>query len=710
MLRADPNFYLFRSRLVRAVCLYFIMVAISSILGVAPVVSLFGSHFNYMGLVTRLCFFILFIALIIGIGLKENRLRITLWSMAITGFLVATYAVAQSFYIEPFVSRSLYTFDSPSGPLVRVCATLGHSNYLGNFLLYTTPMSMGLALASRGWLRLFAAIAIGLSLTAIAISGTRGAWVGIITGMASFAFLELKGRAANSVLTRSRRRAGAASMISAVLLVSIIAISPLSRNITARVRALMTEGLTGSGRTLLWRDSMSMIPSFAFIGCGPEGFRKAFLDFKSKELARLSPKANNESSHNSYLDAAISYGLLGVTLYIEMIVLVLALLTRARHRAKTRSWRIIITGLVSSFVAVLVHNIFIFDQIATGLYFFAFVALAQVTSSLSDQNNNADIAQPVQPVPQTHKNSPARVKHLGAPRRHAGWRGRLITAAACLCVVAAIWYSVRLVDSDMAYKELFNPANPVDFNGLVRQGERVTSSPHPSRAYDFLFARAIYLFVEQLPAASNSTGKSQPSDSDLSAIRAEALKLATIHVEKSLVHTVTPESNYLLLGTLAMAAGDIEKLHYAASEAVKWDSNNYYTRWLMAQAYLARAEVEQAVREAETALEVNPADDYRVARIGKSRRSVEKLITIARNFSQGGKLQKARIKLLTAIDRAEGSCPDGHHELAIVYEKMGRYSDAIAEWETLIKQVSERAAAEQIKEHIEALKQKSNPK
>ena len=123
-----------------------------------------------------------------------------------------------------------------------------------------------------------------------------------------------------------------------------------------RARALMTEGVSSSGRALLWRDSLKMVPSFAIIGCGPEGFRKVFPSFKSKELADLSPKSNNESSHNSFLDAAISYGLPGAALYGAIIALALALLIRTRRRALAQNQRIIITSLLSSLVAALAHN------------------------------------------------------------------------------------------------------------------------------------------------------------------------------------------------------------------------------------------------------------------------------------------------------------------------------------------------------------------
>jgi O-antigen ligase len=605
------------SRLAGVVCFYFLAVAVSTLFGVAPVASLFGSHFNHMGLITRGCFFIFFVALSTAIGASESRLRNTLWVIAATGFLVAAYAVAQSFGIEPFVRRSLYTFPTVEGSIVRVCASLGHADYLGNFLCYTTLLTGGLAVATRRWLRMFAVAATGLSIIAIAFTGTRGAWVGMIAGIAAFVFFGLKDGVARQILKRSPRSAIVAVIASAVLLLSLFVISPASRSVTQRLRELMSEGTSASGRNLLWRDSLKMVPSYALVGTGPEGFRKALLAFKSEELAKLNPLGNNESSHNSYLDTLISHGVAGAALYIAMIVLSLMLLIRARRQPKAENWRFIITGLISSFIAALVHNIFIYDQISTGLYFFAFLAIIVAVSNVFGASSAAaDGSQP--------QSDPAKVKAAGPKRESASsssrkWSRWVQTAAALACLVAAIWYSAGLIESDAAYNDLFDSSHPVDLNRLASLGERVTGAPDPTRQYDFLFAHAAETFVKNLPKASESAARSQGITVDVKSIREEALKLAISHVERSLARTLTPELNYSLLGSLELAAGDVDKLQEAASTALKWDTYNYYARLLMAEAYMARGEREQAVREAELAFELRPLSEEVASTLARAR-------------------------------------------------------------------------------------------
>ena len=54
---------------------------------------------------------------------------------------------------------------------------------------------------------------------------------------------------------------------------------------------------------------------------------------------RLAPLTNHENPHNSYLDAAISYGLPGAALYFAMIASACSLFAKARRHAPDRGYR-----------------------------------------------------------------------------------------------------------------------------------------------------------------------------------------------------------------------------------------------------------------------------------------------------------------------------------------------------------------------------------
>lgn len=736
---------LFKSTHLKLVCAYFAVMALTTFFSVAPRVSLFGSTSNFMGLLTRLGYLICVFGLIAGISANEGRLLKALWAMVISGGIVAVYAIAQFFGLDLFAPVSIYTFQTSLGEVIRVSSSIGHSNYLGNFLLYITPLSAALAFATtekRG--RLVAAIITALSLLAIVFSVARGAWVGILVGAIFFVILELKYTPSRQVISRkSLFRYAAIFLLMASVVISIVAFTPASRTIKERVQALITQGVHSSGRVLLWRDSLKMLPRYALTGVGAEGFRKAFLAYKSKEVAKLSGTNSNESSHNSYLDVAISHGILALALYLAIIISTLTTFLRLRRRLTSPSWRMIISGVAASFVAVLAHNFFIFDQLSTGLYFFAFVALASAVTNVfgageakaMPQTSHQEKAVP-QAAQAGDKAAKPQEQNRLAPTNAANpsglrlWASRAATVLAGLAVVVALWYSAGLIEAELAFGKIFDPTIARNFQAITKRCEDAANSPLPTGAYNYRVAKALETYAQSLLKFSKASDPSSVEGKNLLTTRSAALQLAIVYAEKSLAHTNTPDLNYALLAMLALTAGDVEKLNLAAAEAVRWDPNGYQARWLMAEAYLACGENELAAREAEIALEVrhtSPEASFALARAQgaaytdaeisaarqralKLKRSVAEVIQAAHKLSQEGQLKKARAKLLTALASMDGNCADCHRELAIVYEKMERFADAISEWEAFLIQTTEPALVEPTKAHIKVLQQKLDTK
>lgn len=688
---------LLASRQVLLVSLYTFVILISTIFGVSPVASLFGSSYNQMGLLTHLCFFILFVSLIVVAGTGERRFRGVLWAMTLTGLAVATYAFMQFFGRDPFLQSRLYTFQSEGEALLRVISTLGHSNYLGNFLLYVAPLGAGLGLASHGRARRVGLTAAALSALAIVFSGTRGAWLGLVVAAVAFAALARSGK--SDRLSEGQRRlmirwVGGVTL-GALLLIAIVSLNPASRSIALRARSLIHED-TGAGRTLLWRDSMKMVKDFALVGCGPEGFREAFLPYKSTALAHLAPGTNNESSHNSIIDAALSYGLPGAILYVAIIASSFSLLISARRRATDKGARIIVSALTSSLAAVVVHNFFIFDQISTGLYFFAFAALAQIASNKGAASD-----------------APGDTEHV------AGSVGRrlapLLLAASGALFVIAVWYSFAIVRADIEINRALASANAGKFSEVVEHGDRAMSFPDPAGDYRFLFARSLALYADT--AALDVAGKTaEPERNNLNETRSKAISLAMFHAQQSLAHTLTPDSSYVLLAYLAFQLGDADKLFTYASEAVRMDAKFSNSHWLMAEAYLARGDRAAAASEAQLALYLDPNSRgsrsalKKATGVPNSSDKPEELISYARALVAEGNSDKARRVLLRAIRRSRGHCPECHSALASLYESAELYEDAISEWVAYAQEAPDQAFAQKTALRIERLRREGMQK
>ena len=717
MLRASSQWAgsaaLFKSKHVLIVGLYSLVAVSSTILSRDPTASLFGHFYNQMGLISRLCFFVCFIALIKGIGLNHTRFKTALWAMFFAGLLVSVYAVCQFFGYDPFLPSVLYTSDYPEGAVVRVIGTLGHADYLGNFLLYTTPLAASLAIASRGPARLLAMFATALSITAIVCSGTRGAWFGIACGTVIFAALNLRDLKYNPARPNRRQLVKAALMgFLFILVVSVfMSLSPASRSIVQRARLSFKEGFTGSGRTGLWRDSIKMVPAFALTGTGPDNFRKAFLPYKSRELGRVT-SVNSESSHNSYLDASIFFGLPGLLLYVAIILSAFRLLLRSRRHTINDHMRLIIAGIISSLLAVTVHNFFIFDQIPTGLYFFAFIALAQVVSNITDSEAANATVHPKETDAAGRvldgRTAKSKLRRLFAG--NTGWIVWLSAATACLLAVLAVWYSTDLVKADAAINKSMMSADAGDLNDAISYGERAAGSREVTGEYNFLFARALVLCADRLDTRSSAAGSRREA---LTIARDQALELADASAQKSLAHSQTPDLNYMFLAYLALLKGDVQKLRGYAGEAVSWDPNHFRTRWMLSEAHLASGDRYRAAKEAEIALDLNPTFGEAQSVIERARGEtespearIEGIIARANQKAEAQDFEQALHVLGHAFRLSNGRCPKCHRALALIYERGKQYQNAIAEWQIFLREAPDRASEERIASRIEELKQK----
>lgn len=673
---------LLHSRHTVIVVLYCCVMALSTFLGVSPVVSFFGSAENQMGLITRICFLVCFISIVVGVGRSRARFEVILWTMVLTGLAAALYASAQFLGRDPFVSSALYSFESPAGKIVRVNGPLGHSNYFGNFLLYTTPLAAGLALATRGQARRIALMAMAVSTAAVVISGTRGAWLGLLAGFASFAFLESRGS-----LSKLRAWGGRRVVLGAAAAVLVLGISlwtaysvPASRGLISRVKLSMSEASAGSGRVLLWRDSMRMVVDLPVIGCGPEGFRKAFLAYKSLDLARLAPQINNENSHNSYLDAAIAHGLAGGALYVAVIASALYLLWSARRQAEP-NLKAALTGLMCSLIAVAVHNFFIFDQIPTGLYFFATVALALVARNI---------------LADAQSSPPATKKSAGKNRIPTlGW---IRIGFAVLIAAAACWYALAGVRSDVEIKQAFGKAAAGDFGGLIRIGNRATQRGDPANHLSFMFAQALTLYIDRTEGRS-----------EFERNRSEAINLAMTQARKSLETTLAPDAVNLLLAYLANVSGDPSRARDYAEAALSWDRYYPNSRSLLSESLLALGDRAGAKREAQLALDIDPALGPARAAMKEARGEVitnDDRLDRARRMIEEGRNPKAARLLLRAIRASGDTCAECHRQLAVIYEERGLPDRAIVEWQAYKGQIKDSAAIAQAESRIEALTQR----
>ena len=306
-----------------------VTATISTILSPLPGVSLWGRDFSALGyeLHSILSLLVIFFAIALRVREPEQVKRI-LWVIAGAGTLTAAYGVSQRYGWDPI------GYGAGSG---RVISSFGNPIFFGSYLVMSIVITFGLALerfrnSDRWWLPLMA-VMVGIQLTAIWFTGSRGPWLGVAFGMGMFVLLGAL------FLDRSQITRGASVLVAGLLiavLLTIMADDP-NEGSDRSLNSVISGGtpvLGGAGgRSDIWQGSVRLLDSWerphedsrlisAFrpiFGLGPEMF------FYSYPLV-----ANPQSgivvvshSHNLPLQLFLENGLAGLATFALLAVSVL---------------------------------------------------------------------------------------------------------------------------------------------------------------------------------------------------------------------------------------------------------------------------------------------------------------------------------------------------------------------------------------------------
>ena len=327
--------------------LQLVSLALSTAFSVAWALSLNGGNWRRFGLVPQAV--ILLFAALVASDCAVDRKRVTTYLKGILagGILVALYAILQYFGWDPLLPKQSYHVGDVNLTIVRPPSTMGHASYLATYLLFVVFAAFGL-IRARVW-RIAAVAALVLACTAILMSGTRAALLGLIAG-------------GIVVLWSSRSRKLAAGIAAAAVLAGLVFyLSPAGKGLRSRVAWVAAEP-AGGARPLLWRDSLRMSAHHLGLGYGPETFIREFPQHESLELAREFPDFLHESPHNIFLDALIAQGIPGLSLLLAFCV-------HGLYAARHTPWA------AAALAACMVAQLFTSFILPLSVFFFLILAL-----------------------------------------------------------------------------------------------------------------------------------------------------------------------------------------------------------------------------------------------------------------------------------------------------------------------------------------------
>lgn len=419
------------------ILLYACSLILSASLSTNPGLSWFGSNWRRYGAITQIALF-----LFAYIASTPSHHRLVLRGIVISTAIASLYGVAQFAGFDPLLPSTAYHVGEGVWTIVRPPSTLGYVSYFATWLAVAVFLAGILAAREKGVWRHVARVTIGFACSALVLTGSRAAWLGLAAGAVVWIF-----RSGGRVPRR-------AALIAAGALAGVAAlyISPAGQPLRSRTRWFV-EDPWGGARPTLWRDSFVMGLSRPLAGFGPETFTAQFPRHESIRLAQAYPDFAHESPHNIFLDALVSQGLPGLLLLAALTIAGLAAAFRSPH-----------PGLSAALTAGLVSQQFTVFTIPTALITFLAVALA----------------------------------FEAAPPFRARW-----TTIAFAPIALALFYcAVRYTLADSALAQTQRDLGSGNLRAASEHYRRYSSLRFPGTAADLWYSRSLYEFARRTSDAN----------------------------------------------------------------------------------------------------------------------------------------------------------------------------------------------------------------
>ncbi len=333
---------------------YLCHVFMASLVAYKPLLALSGlssTAGRFEGFLTLFFYAVLFYASREHMRLTHTNIRFFISIQAI----IALYAIAQFFKIDPLVEYMNYTKGS--------YATIGNQNFLASWALLMLVISIGFYMKYRIHIyMIFPALFFG----ALLASNTRGAWLALILiGFASLYFLRFK-------QTRRFHIAVFSSFLFVFLAMNFLSESKIERRTkTIKNELNINNEWAGSGRALIWKMSFDIIKEHPFFGAGPENLKEALKQTKNKRSNKYLKLTGHtvDKAHNEFLHIAAVSGFPGLILYLIFLVLIFKKNTREIKRFNTKS------AIALAILAYAIQSLFNISVIAVFPLFWVLLGL-----------------------------------------------------------------------------------------------------------------------------------------------------------------------------------------------------------------------------------------------------------------------------------------------------------------------------------------------
>jgi len=349
------------SPLANVFILYILALVIATVFSVNSYLSFWGDTERMMGLFNILHFLALFL---VGFSLFRNEKELKLLLPVFTGISTALclYGILQWFgltSIKPGVDR--------------IMATVGNSSVLASYLIFGLFFSIYLALVNKknNFKTTYFIVAF-LHLTAIFLTGTRGAYVGVAFGFLISLVILFK----NSKQNKKLRRIIMAAFILLLISYGFLFINKDSgwvqgNTYLRRSTQFSLDDSTAITRFMSWKWGLQGFKEKPILGYGLNQFAIPYNKYLEPAYYNYAPGENYfDRAHNIIIELLATTGVIGTSIYLLFLIVIFYSIFKYYKKDKDYIYFSAMSGLL---VAYFVQNLFLFDMLPQMLGFMIFL-------------------------------------------------------------------------------------------------------------------------------------------------------------------------------------------------------------------------------------------------------------------------------------------------------------------------------------------------
>ena len=560
-----------------------------------PPTAFFGKYRRFEGFLSFFNYAVIYF-LVLQFADRPSRVKTLAQTLFWSGVIVTGYGVAQSMGMDMIQWGTL-----PFEPN-RSFSTYGNPDLLGGFLMFSIPITLGLALSeSRTSWRLIYWAGMLVNVWCWITAFTRGAWIGGFVSIGLVIFFAWRHSARLSKIDWIP--VGGIIAVGTGIIVKSLSSPNEVMNFGRRFASILDfEGGSGKTRTEIWMAAIDAIKDRPLFGFGADTFRLVFPKYKPVEYVNDAGYLSvADNVHDYPLQLAAGIGVIGMLLMYGVFGWAAVRSAPAVFKKTDDAKRILLGAFWAACAGYLVQ--LMFGLSVTGNTFLLWTAMAVVLAPT------------------------AAIVEFKAP----SW-GLAVSAVVLVVVGLGVGYQFVIIQADHAYLQ-----SRIGLRGAARTAmalKAVQLNPFN----DMYRAEVGLAYTDEALDYINQAQQAQQAGQDpqnLASAAQERFNLAEDSLRETIAFVPPEYDNYVFLSNLYNMGAQVfnqptlyEKAAQAARDGIAVEEFGPAVRVQLARALLGQNKSDEAIRELVIAFDMDNA-------------YTEAGILLAQTYEQDGQYDKA---------------------------------------------------------------------